>query len=70
MKYEVRYINASGEGRTLSVEAENYNEAARQAKASRKDDEVIAEIYWNPASFFDDIMRDTFLTPLGALFHK
>ena len=64
MKYEIRYINASGECRTLSVEAENYNEAARQAKASRKDDEVIADINWNAASIFDDIMRDTFLSPL------
>ena len=58
---------ASGEGRTLSVDADNYNEAVKIAKHLTQEEEKIDKITLIASSIFEDIMNNTFLTPLGNM---
>ena len=58
---------ASGEGRTLSVDADNYNEAVKIAKHLTQEEEKIDKITLIASSIFEDLMNDTFLTPLGNM---
>lgn len=57
MKYRVKFSNASGECRTLSVEAEDYNEAVKKAKRNCRSGERIAKITWIASSIFEDLTK-------------
>ena len=59
MKYKVKYTN-----RTLCVEAENYNESMRQAKANRRVGEQIIKITWIASSVFDDLTKIITTNPI------
>lgn len=65
MIYTIHFRDvASGTGRTQDADADNYNEAVKIAKHLTKKGETIDKIILRASSIFDDIMRDTFLSPL------
>ena len=68
MRYTATFKDkGKGAERTLPIQADDRNEAVRIAKAICREGEVITKITFDASSIFEDIMNNTFLTPLGNM---